>query len=93
MSDMNEKIEDLIESLKQQRDELRVQMHLAKADAKDEWEALEKKFKHFLAEAEAESKPVREAVEDSAKGVGTAMELAGDELKKGYQRLRELLKS
>jgi hypothetical protein len=92
MAGIDENLEDLIESLKQQRDELRVQMHLAKADAKQEWEELEKKFNRFLAEAEAESKPIREVVEDSAKGVGTAMEMAGDELKTGYERLRELLK-
>ena len=33
------------EHLKQQRDELRVRLYLAKAEAKDEWARLEKQWK------------------------------------------------
>ncbi len=40
------KFDDLIETLKQQRDELKVRMHLGSLDAKDEFEALEKKSEH-----------------------------------------------
>ena len=43
MVDKND-INEVFENLKQQRDEIRVKMHLAAADAKDEWEALEKKW-------------------------------------------------
>jgi hypothetical protein len=91
MTERKEGLDDLIESLKQQRDELRVQMHLAGAEAKEEWERLEKKWNRFVAEKSAESKPVRDAVEESAKDVGTALEQVAEELKKGYQRIRSLL--
>ena len=37
----NEKLENLWQELKTERDELRVQMHLAKAELRDEWEELE----------------------------------------------------
>ena len=37
-----DRLEDLIDSLKTQRDELRVQMHLAKAEIRDEWEEIER---------------------------------------------------
>jgi SMC interacting uncharacterized protein involved in chromosome segregation len=43
----------LIESLKQQRDELILQLHLGKAEAKDELAELEKKWKQLKAEADA----------------------------------------
>ena len=43
----------LIESLKQQRDELVLQLHLGKAEAKDELAGLEKKWKQLKAEADA----------------------------------------
>lgn len=91
MSDWSKRIDDLVESVKQQRDELRVQMHLAKADAKDEWERLEKKADRFLADAESQSKPLRGAVEESARDIGSALELVGQEIQKGYQRVRERL--
>lgn len=37
-------LETLLDGLKQQRDELMVQLHLAKAEARDEWEELEKNW-------------------------------------------------
>lgn len=93
MTDWGHRIDDLIESLKQQRDELEVQMHLAKLDAKDEWERMEKKWRQLLAETEAQSKPLRGAVEESSKEVGTALEQVGEELKRGYERIRKSLES
>jgi hypothetical protein len=38
MAEMPEEMKKLEEALLQQRDELRVRLHLAKADARDEWE-------------------------------------------------------
>ena len=52
-----------------------------------EWEALEAK----LAELKEKSAPVRETVEEVSQNVGAALEMAGDELKRGYERLRKLL--
>jgi hypothetical protein len=76
--------DDLIEDLKQQRDELRVQINLASKEAKDEWHELEGKMKKFNAEAE---------LSKTGSGVSTAMGLLGNELKLGYQRIREALKN
>jgi hypothetical protein len=39
-----------------------------------------------------QSGPALEVMGDSAKGVGAALDLAREELEKGYRRLRELLK-
>lgn len=87
MTGNNSRLDELIEALKRQRDELALKIHLGKADAKDEWERLEKR----LAELNEQSKPFQGVVGDTARGVGSALDLAADELKKGYDRLRKLI--
>jgi len=37
MTDLKEKLDDLVEELREVRDELNLQMHLAKAEVKDDW--------------------------------------------------------
>ena len=87
MSDFDDKLEELKAELATARDELRVQIHLAKADAKDEWEELEKKWADF----EQKWDKVGDAAEDAAKDIGVALSQLGSELKAGYQRIRESL--
>lgn len=74
----------ILEQLKQKRDEIKLQMHLASKDASDEWEDLEKKMQRFRDKAE---------LERSEKEVGDAMQTLGKELKEGYERLRKALRS
>ena len=78
---------ELFKNLKQVRDELKVQVHLGKAEAKDEWDNLEKKYEDF----KAQSEKVASAAGDTAKDVGSAMDLAAEELKKGYERIKKLI--
>lgn len=87
MTANDSRFDDLIEALKRQRDELALKIHLGKADARDEWERLEKK----LAELNETSKPFQGVIGDTARGVGSALELAADEIKQGYDRLRKLI--
>lgn len=75
--------DDMLEDLKQRRDELRLQMHLASREAKDEWEELEKKMERFSDKAK---------LGDTGKGVGKALSQLGQELKHGYERLRKAVK-
>jgi len=77
----------LLDELKRLRDEIEVQVHLGKAEARDEWEALEKKWEHFKGRAEV----VGKAAEESADDLGEALDLLGDELKRGYSRLKKLI--
>lgn len=42
-----DKLVELMEILKQRRDELSVQMHLGKAEAKDLWKETEDKWRHL----------------------------------------------
>jgi hypothetical protein len=74
---------ELIRDLKQKRDELRVQMNLASRELKDEWDELEEKMDEFSEKAK---------LSDTGKGVGKALGQLGQELKLGYERLRDALK-
>ncbi len=87
MADVKEQITNALEHFKQQRDELQVQLHLAKADAKDEWARLENQWEDIKPKLEA----AKEEVGKTAESVGAALSLAIDELKKGYERLRSRL--
>ncbi|MDK2742175.1 MAG: hypothetical protein H8K03_10390 [Nitrospira sp.] len=84
MADAKEQITKAVEYLKQQRDELQVQLHLAKADAKDEWARLEKQWEEIKPKLEG----AREEAGKTAESVSTALGLAIEELKKGYERLK-----
>ncbi len=87
MSDLKEQLTKTLEQLKQLRDELQVKLHLAKADAKDEWTRLETQWQEVKPKVEA----AREEAGKTAESVGAALGQAIDELKKGYDRLRSRL--
>lgn len=87
MADAKEQITKAAEHLKQQRDQLRVKLHLAKADAKDEWARLEKQWEEMRPKLDT----AREEAGKTAESVGAALSLAMEELKKGYERLRKRL--
>jgi hypothetical protein len=76
-------LDDFIEQLKQKRDELRVQVHLASKEVQDEWEELEGKMEHFSATAR---------IGETGEGVGDAFGQLGQELKLGYERIKEAVK-
>ena len=70
------------------RDELRVQVHLGKAEAVELWERLE----HRFAEAEARAKALaRRAKAAPVQEAADAVRHLIDEVRSGYQTLRELL--
>ena len=80
-------IAELITSLKQQRDELAVKIHLGKAEAKEEWEQVTAK----LDELNADYEPLKDAVQESAENVFAAMKLVADEVQSGFARIRDSL--
>ena len=75
--------DDLVDDLKQKRDELRVKIHLASKEAQEEWEELEEKMKEFSSRAE---------LGKTSEGIGDALGKVGEELKLGYQRVRNAIK-
>jgi len=86
----SEQIEDL-DSLEakvaQKRDELRVRMHLARADARDQWERLEIKWERFRARGKDLRGATGEAAEDLLKG----LKALGHEIAEGYEAIRRAL--
>ena len=80
--------DDAIAKLKQERDELALKMHLGRKDLESEWQQLEAKWNELKA---VKGPPLKEAASQTAQGVGAAMELAADPLKKGYEKIRKLL--
>lgn len=86
MSDLDE----VLEQLKQKRDEVRVQMHLASKEVQEEWDDIEKKMEEFSAKAKkfADDADLKE----TGSGLGSALGQVGQELKAGYERIRDALK-
>jgi hypothetical protein len=80
--------DEVMAKLRQERDELALKMHLGKKEAAAEWEKLEAKWHEIMA---GQMPPMKEGVDESTVGVGLALELAAEELKNGYERIRKLL--
>ncbi len=76
-----------VEDLKRERDHFRVRLHLAKAEAQDEWQALEHKWEHLRGKMDL----VGDEAGKAAHEVGAALRLAADELRRGYERIARLL--
>ena len=83
-------LDDLIEDLKQKRDELRVQVNLASREIKDEWAELEEKMDEFTGKAKEVAGEA--GLKETGEGVGQALGQLGHELKLGYERIRDAIK-
>ncbi|MEO6202058.1 MAG: hypothetical protein ABIU05_07455 [Nitrospirales bacterium] len=82
-----EQLQKIADDLKRQRDELHVKLHLAKADARDEWAKLETRWEDVKTKMEA----VRKEASHATGSVSTGLGLVLDELKKGYDNIRKTL--
>lgn len=87
MSEIREKMEAELEAVRRTRDELKVKMHLAKADARDRWEELERKLKEvermLKQKAHSAEAPTHELAEAARKLLGV--------IRDGYRDLRRLI--
>jgi dsDNA-specific endonuclease/ATPase MutS2 len=79
------KLDDIIESLRQERDELNLQLHLAKAEVKQEWEQLEKKWDNLEQRFDSFG---NEAKASAGEVAASLRQLAAD-LDRAYKRLRK----
>lgn len=83
-------IDDMIEQLRQTRDEARLQMHLASREIKEEWDELEEKMEEFSGKARKFANDAK--LKETGAGIGTALAQVGQELKSGYKKIRDALK-
>ena len=72
---------------KEERDELRLKLHLARAEARDEWQKLEPRFEHLEARVGA----LVASASAASRDVGAAVSLLGEELQRGYARVRKAM--
>ncbi|MCK5121841.1 MAG: hypothetical protein GQ532_10890 [Methylomarinum sp.] len=84
---VQKEFDELTDVLKQQRDEIEVQIHLASMDAKEEWQKAEKKWGQFI---DALGVITDDTKETSAELIKTT-KVIGDELKEAYKRISERL--
>ena len=83
-----EDLHKLSDSLKQQRDELKLQLHLAKQDVRDEWDDMEEYWERFRHRVDKILHDTSDATDETYRTAHTI----GEDLKSGYRRLRERLK-
>lgn len=77
-----------VESLKQAFDELAVQAHLLKAEARDRWVEIEENWRKL----ETELDPLRKAGKHSAQEIGGAARLLAATVRDGITDIRRSLK-
>jgi chromosome segregation ATPase len=83
-----EDLEKTIEKLRRQRDELKVKIHLAKADAKEEWAAAEKKY----AQLKTKTESLAATGGEIAKELGETIKEVSEDIMNGYERISAILK-
>lgn len=90
MTDWSERARTLIADLQRERDELRVKMHLAKADAKDELARLDTQLDAKMAELKAKVASL------DTDGDGRMMDDVGEaarelarDIRQGFQKFRD----
>lgn len=85
---VKDELKRIRETVDRQRDEIRLQLHLARQDAKDEWDDLEEQWDRFRNTLE---QILRDTEESSQETRQHALKM-GDELKQHYERLRKKLR-
>jgi len=84
---ISEELEKLAEGLKQQRDEINIQLHLASMEAKDEWEKSEHIWDEFLEKL----MEVNDETKETGEQLIHTTKIIGDELKSTYDRIKDRL--
>lgn len=90
MSELRQRAQALMQELEQERDELRVKMHLAKADAKDELAKLDAQFDAKMAELKEKVASFDKDGDGSVvDDLGDAARGLADDIRSGFQKFRE----
>jgi uncharacterized coiled-coil DUF342 family protein len=84
---MKDEIEESLESLRQQRDELKLKMHLAGMEVQDEWDILEGKWEDLVSQSNQLKKDLDPTLDD----INIAFKLLAGELKEAYNKLKKAL--
>jgi seryl-tRNA synthetase len=85
MTEWREKWQQALTDLERERDELKLKIHLAKAEGRDELERLDQKFSELRFRSQAAGVEAKEAMED----VGGAAKNLIAEIRAGLDRVRK----
>jgi len=83
MTEFKKRINEMVDELKQERDELQVKLHLAKLEVSDEWEMLQTK----LAKLEDKARELGGATAEASQDIGAATKLLGEEIRDGFKKI------
>ncbi len=86
MDDLKKKIDEIQKDIERLRDEAKLKAHLGKAEAHEELGKLEDELNAFLGKC----KPFTDEAEKTLENTNTALGLAVEELKDGFERVRKL---
>jgi len=81
----------LLQPIETLRDRIRVQLHLASMDAKDEYARLEKRFNDTVHDIEVQREKAAGTANEAAKTVDETAKNVLDDLRAGYEKLAEQL--
>ena len=87
MADLGDRLSEEFDQLRKVRDELRVQLHLGRAEVKERWEKLEKDWAHV----EGKLKLLRDESKGDLQDVADAGRNLLQEIRKGYDHLKSLV--
>ena len=87
MGDIADRFSEELDSLRELRDEFRVQMELGRAEARKRWEELEEDWHHL----EGKLKLMRNESRGELEDIGEAARILARRIREGYRHLRSLL--
>lgn len=87
MSKTKGPIDSILDELGTQRDEIELQIGLAKGEVKKQWSVLEGRFEELKIKADNAG----DIASDTAENVSEALEMAAEELRSGFEKLKKLI--
>jgi hypothetical protein len=87
MTELADRLSRELDSLREMRDEVRLQLHLGRVEARERFEKLEERWQHL----EARMKVVARASREELAEIGEAVRLLLDEIRDGYAHVKKLL--
>ena len=87
MADAKARLEELVQKLEKEREELELQLGLAKLEAREEWQELEGK----LSTLRGRLKVIGDEAKEAGGDVAAAADVLAEEVKQGFAKLRKLM--
>ena len=84
MTTLHDELKSVSDTIKQQRDELNLQLHLAKEDIKDDLEDLEEKWSQLV----DKMSDISQEAENAGRDILESAKELGIQIKEGYERVK-----